>query len=138
MRARIIIGSALTAAVLTMVAAVISGMVAADLVSMKDGAITRAVLVPMALAATVLIWRALLEPSDRPEALLLGLMGGCLLNTSSWTGHAFVGRLFSDVTPVAVLIDAGLWLVLSIGLVVTFLVVSPRLSRAPRVPSRGG
>ena len=31
-------------------------------------------LVPVALVGTVLIWRALLEPSDRPESLLLGLM----------------------------------------------------------------
>lgn len=138
MRARIVIGSALTAALLTMVASVISGIVAADLVSMKDGAITRAVLVPAALGVTVVIWRSLMEPSDRPEALLLGLMGGWLLNTSSWTGHAFVGRLFSDITPVAVVIDVGLWLVLSIGLVAAFLVVSPRLSRARTVPSRDG
>ena len=138
MRARIVIGSALTAAVLTMVASVISGIVAADLVSMKDGAITRAVLVPAALGVTVAIWRSLMEPSDRPEALLLGLMGGWLLNTSSWTGHAFVGRLFSDITPVAVVIDVGLWLVLSIGLVAALLVVSPRLPRARTVPSRDG
>ncbi len=137
MRARIIFGSALTAAVLTMVATVISGIVAADLVSMKDGTITRAVLVPVALAATVLVWRTFLQPSDRPESLLAGLMVGWLLNTSSWTGHAFIGRLFTDATPAAVLIDAGLWLVVSIGLVATFQVVSPKLTRAPTAPSRG-
>ncbi len=137
MRVRIILGCALTAAVLTMVATVISGIVAADLVSIRDGAITQAVLVPAALVVTVLAWRTVLEPSDRPETLLAGLMGGWLLNTASWTGHAFVGRLFTDVTPVAIVVDAGLWLVLSVGLVATFVVVSPRPSRALTALSRG-
>lgn len=136
MRIRIVLGTALTAAVLTMVATVISGIVAADLVSMRDGAITRAVLVPAALAATVALWRTLLAPGDRPESLFAGLMGGWLLNTASWTGHAFVGRAFTDGTATAVLIDAGLWLVLSIVLVTAFL-VSPRPTPAQRSPSRG-
>jgi len=135
-RIRIVLGTALTAAVLTMVATVISGIVAADLVSERDGAITRVVLVPAALAATVVVWRTLLAPGDRPGSLFAGLMGGWLLNTASWTGHAFVGRAFTDVTAVAILVDAGLWLVLSIVLVTVFL-VSPGRLPALRSPSRG-
>jgi len=137
-RVRIVLGCALTAAVLTMVATVISGIVAADLVSIRDGAITQAVLVPAALVVTALAWRTVLQPSDRPETLLAGLMGGWLLNTASWTGHAFVGRLFTDVTAVAIVVDAVLWLVLSAGLVVTFLEVSPRTSRALTALFRDG
>ncbi len=129
MRASIVLGSALTAAVLTMIAAVISGIVAADLVSPKDGAITRGFLVVGALALTSYAWRHDLKPSDRPEALLLGLMGGWVLNASSWTGHAFVGRLFSDVTPVAILVDLLLWTIVSLGLVAL-------LARAPSTATR--
>ena len=117
MRARIVIGSALTAAVLTMVAAVISGFVAADQISARDGTITRGFLVIGALAITSFAWRLAMLPSDRPEALLLGLMGGWLLNVSSWTGHSFIGRLFSDLTPVAILVDLMLWTIVSLGLV---------------------
>jgi hypothetical protein len=116
-RARIVIGSALTTAVLTMVGAVISGIVAADQVSSKDGTITRGFLVVGALAITSFTWRLSMQPSDRPKALLFGLMGGWLLNVSSWTGNSFIGRLFSDVTPVAVLVDLLLWAIVSLGLV---------------------
>jgi len=129
MRASIVLGSALTAAVLTMIAAVISGIVAADLVSPKDGAITRGFLVVGALALTSYVWRHDLRPSDRPEALLLGLMGGWLLNASSWTGHSFIGRLFSDATPVAILVDLLLWTIVSLGLVAL-------LARTPSTATR--
>ncbi len=117
MRARIVIGSALTAAVLTMVAAVISGVIAASQISARDGTIARGFLVVAALAITSFVWWLSMKPADRPEALLLGLMGGWLLNVSSWTGHSFLGRLFSDVTAVAVLVDLVLWAIVSLGLV---------------------
>lgn len=117
MRVSIILGSALTAAVLTMIAAVIGGVVAADQLSAKDGAVARGFLVVGMLAVTAFIWWLRMKPTDRPEALLLGLMGGWLFNVSSWTGHSFLGRLFSDVTPIAVLVDLVLWAVVSLGLV---------------------
>jgi hypothetical protein len=117
MRARIVIGSALTAAVLTMVATEISGIVAADQTAARDGTITRGFLVVGALAITSFTWRLAMVPSDRPEALLLGLMGGWLFNVSSWTGHAFIGRLFSDLRAVAILVDLVLWAIVSLGLV---------------------
>ena len=129
MRARIVIGSALTAAVLTMVAAVISGIIAADQISARDGTIARGFLVVGALAITSFTWWLSMKPSDRPEALLLGLMGGWLLNVSSWTGHSFIGRLFSDVTAVAVLVDLVLWAIVSLGLVAVLSRTSTTVSR---------
>ena len=117
MRGSIVLGSALTAAVLTMVAAVISGIVAADQISATAGTVARGFLVVGALAITTLIWRLVMEPTDRVESLLLGLMGGWLLNVSSWTGLSFVGRLFTDATGVAILIDVLAWAVVSLGLV---------------------
>ena len=129
MRARIVIGSALTAAVLTLVAAVISGIVAADQVSARDGAIAQGFLVVGALALTSFTWSQSMTPSDRPEALLLGLMGGWLLNVSSWTGHSFIGRLFSEVTLVTILVDLVLWGIVSVGLVVLLSRTSTTVSR---------
>jgi len=128
-RARIVIGSALTAAVLTMVAAVISGIVAADQISARDGTITRGFLVIGALAITSFTWWLGMQPSDRPEALLLGLMGGWLLNVSSWTGNSFIGRLISDVTPVTILVDLVLWAIVSLGLVALLSRTSTTVSR---------
>jgi hypothetical protein len=128
-RGHIVIGSALTAAVLTMVAAVISGIVAADQISAKDGTIARGFLVVAALAITAFAWWVTMQPSDRPEALLFGLMGGWLLNVSSWTGHSFIGRLFSDVTPVATLVDLVLWAIVSLGLVALLSRTSTTVSR---------
>ena len=129
MRVSIVIGSALTAAVLTMVAAVISGIVAANEISARDGTIARGFLVVGALAVTSFAWRLAMMPSDRPEALLLGLMGGWLLNASSWTGHSFIGRLFSDLTPVAILVDLVLWAIVSLGLVALVSRASTTVSR---------
>jgi len=128
-RVSIVIGSALTAAVLTMVAAVISGIVAANEISARDGTIARGFLVVGALAVTSFAWRLAMMPSDRPEALLLGLMGGWLLNASSWTGHSFIGRLFSDLTPVAILVDLVLWAIVSLGLVALVSRASTTVSR---------
>lgn len=130
MRTRVIIGSALTAAVLTMVAAVISGIVAAEQVSARDGTITRGFLVVGALAITSFAWWLVMQPSVRPETLLLGLMGGWLLNASSWTGHSFIGRLFSDATPVAILVDLVLWAIVSLGLVALLPRTSTTVSRS--------
>ncbi|MGA9101303.1 hypothetical protein, partial [Aeromicrobium sp.] len=62
MRGHIVIGSALTAAVLTMVAAVISGIVAADQISAKDGTIARGFLVVAALAITAFAWWITMQP----------------------------------------------------------------------------
>lgn len=117
MRARIILGSALTSALLTMVAAVIAGVVAADQLSVQQGTITRGFLVVGALAVTAFAWWLRMKPGDRPESLLLGLLAGWLLNVSSWTGNSFIGRLFSDLDPVAALIDLVLWAIVSLGLV---------------------
>lgn len=118
MRASIIVGSALTSAVLTMVAAVIAGVVAANQLSVQGGTVARGFLVVGALAITAVIWWLRMRPTDRPEALLLGLMGGWLLNVSSWSGSSFIGRLFADVGAVAALIDLVLWAIVSLGLVV--------------------
>jgi hypothetical protein len=117
MRGSIVLGSALTAAVLTMVAAVISGIVAANEMSPTVGTVARSILVVGALALTTVAWRSVMDPADRPESLLLGLMGGWMLNASSWSGLSFIGRLFSDVPPVAIVIDLVAWSIVSLGLV---------------------
>lgn len=117
MRPRIVLGSALTAAVLTMLASVISGIVAADQVSATDGAAARGFLVVGALALTSFTWWQSMLPSDRPGALLLGLMLGWLFNTSIWTGRGFLAHLFTDSILVAALVDGVLWALVSLVLV---------------------
>ena len=117
MRATIIIGCAITAAILTMTAAVIGGVVAANQISVDNGVVVRGFLVVVALAVTALIWWLRMRPTDRPEALLIGLMGGWFLNFSSWSGSAFVGQLFTSLTIGAFLIDLLLWGAVAFGLV---------------------
>ncbi|MGH3459345.1 hypothetical protein [Aeromicrobium sp.] len=117
MRPLTIIGSAVTAGLLTMVAAIIAGVVAVDQVSVTTGVITRSFLVIAALAITAFVWWSRMKPGDPPEALLLGLVGGWVLNVSSWAGASFAGQLFTSLTLGAVLIDLTLWAAVSYGLV---------------------
>jgi len=117
MRPVIIIGSAVTTGILTMVAAIIAGVVAVDQVSATSGVITRSFLVIAALAITAFVWWTRMKPGDPPEALLVGLLGGWALNVSSWAGASFAGRLFTSLTLGALLIDLVLWAVVSFALV---------------------
>lgn len=117
MRPLIIIGSAITAGLLTTVAAIIAGVVAVDQVSLTSGVITRSFLVIAALAITAFVWWVRMKPGDQPEALLIGLVLGWALNVSSWAGASFAGQLFTTLTLGSLLIDLVLWALVSFGLV---------------------
>jgi len=117
MRARIVLGTALTGAVLAMVAGVIGGLVAADQLSVDGGVGVRAFLVVAALAVTAVFWWLRMEPGDRPEALFAGLMGAWLLAINTWNGHGFVAQVFTDSYGLATVIDLVLWAAVSYGLV---------------------
>ncbi len=109
MRASIVIGTALTAGVLTMVAVVISAVVAVDQASVTSGVITRTFLVVAALAVTAFIWWTRMRPDDAPEGLFLGLVLGWALNLNSWAGASFAGQLITDLPLAAALVDLVLW-----------------------------
>jgi len=115
-RPLIVIGSALTAAVLTAIAAVIGGLVAVDQDSVAHGVVVRSLLVVIALAVTAVVWWLRMTPRDRPEALLLGLLGGWLLNPSSWAGASYAGRLFTSYGLGSFVIDFLLWAMTSVVL----------------------
>ena len=117
MRPLIILGSAVTASLLTMVAGVISGYVGFQQTSATSGEVTRVFLVIAALAVTAFAWWTRMTPDDKPEALLAGLVLGWLLNPSSWNGTSFGGRLVSDMTLAAILVDLVLWVIVSFVLV---------------------
>lgn len=116
MRPLIVIGSAVTAAILTAIAAVIGGVVAVDQDSVTHGVAVRSLLVVIALAFTAVFWWLRMTPRDRPEALLVGLIGGWLLNPSSWTGASYAGRLFTSYGLGSFVIDLILWAMTSIVL----------------------
>lgn len=109
MRPLIVVGSALTAAVLTAIADVIGGVVAVDQDSVAHGVAVRSFLVVIALAITAVYWWLRMTPRDRPEGLLLGLLGGWLLNPSSWAGASYAGRLFTSYALGSFVIDFLLW-----------------------------
>ncbi len=109
MRPMIVLGTALTAGVLTMVAAVIAGVVAVDQASVTSGVITRSFLVIAALAVTAFIWWTRMRPDDAPEGLFLGLVIGWVFNFSSWAGASFAGQLVSDLPLAAALVDLVMW-----------------------------
>lgn len=117
MRPLIIFGSALTAAILTSIAAIVGGVVASAQLSVTSGVTIRSFMVIIALAITATIWWLHMTPQDRPEALVVGLMGGWLLNPSSWSGTSYAGQLFTSLDIASVLIDVILWGLTSIGLV---------------------
>lgn len=109
MRAAIVLGSALTAGVLTMVAVVISGVVAVDQASATSGVITRTFLVVAALAVTAFVWWTRMRPDDAPESLFAGLVLGWAFNLNSWAGASFAGQLVTDLPLAAALVDLVLW-----------------------------
>lgn len=117
MRARTVIGAALTGAVLAMAAGVIGGVVAADQLSVDGGVVVRAFLVVAALAVTAVVWWLRMNPDDRPEALLAGLLGAWLLDVNNWNGHGFLAQVFTGSDALATVIDLVLWAVVSVGLV---------------------
>lgn len=116
MRPIIVFGTAVTAAVLTMVAAVVGGVVGAQQLSVTSGVAVRTFLVVAALTVTAVIWWIRMRPSDPPEALFLGLLVGWVLNFSSWTGTAFAAQLFTGGL-VSVVIDLVLWAAVAFALV---------------------
>ncbi|MDX6277931.1 MAG: hypothetical protein QOJ72_2059 [Nocardioidaceae bacterium] len=116
MRPLIVIGSALTAAVLTFIAAVIGRIVAVNQDSELHGVAARSLLVVIALGLTAIFWWLRMTPRDRPEALLLGLLGGWLLNPSSWTGASYAGRFFTSYGLGSFVIDLVLWAMTSMAI----------------------
>lgn len=129
MRPVIVFGTAVTAAVLTMIADVIGGVVAAEQLSVTSGVSVRSFLVIAALAITAVLWWMRMRPTDRPEALFVGLLGGWLLNFSSWSGSSFAGQLFTSAGFVTLLIDLVLWAGVAFALVLV-------LSRSSTTSSR--
>ncbi len=128
MRPLVVIGTAVTAGVLTTLAAVIAGIVAIDQTSITSGVITRTFLVVAALAITAFGWWVRMRPTDTPEALFTGLVLGWALNASSWVGASFAGQLLSDLTIAALLIDLVLWAIASFLLVLALTRTSARSS----------
>lgn len=117
MRPQIIVGSALTAAVLTTLAAVIGGVIAVGQTSVDNGVVVRSFLVVIALGTTAVVFWLRMTPRDRPEALLLGLLGGWVLNPSSWAGASYAGQIFTSHAVAAFLIDLILWGATALGLI---------------------
>jgi hypothetical protein len=109
MRPTILLGSALTAGVLTTVAVIISAVVAVDQASVTSGVITRTFLVVAALAVTAFIWWTRMRPNDAPEGLFLGLVIGWAFNLNSWAGASFAGQLVTDLPIASALVDLVLW-----------------------------
>lgn len=129
MRPSIVFGSAVTAGVLTMIAAVIAGVAAVDQGSVTSGVITRTFLVVAALAVTAFGWWTRMRPDDAPEGLLLGLVLGWAFNFSSWAGASFAGQLVSDYALAAALVDLVLWAGVSFVLVLALSRTSPSKAR---------
>jgi hypothetical protein len=131
MRPLIVIGSAVTVAFLGLVAAVAGGIAAGNQVSVTPGVITRGLLVALAIAATALVWRSRMQPTDRPESLVAGLTLGWFLDLANWSGNGGIGQLFSDSGVAAAMIDLILWVGLSIGVVALLSTSRDRLARRP-------
>jgi hypothetical protein len=108
-RPLIIVGSAVTAAVLTFFAAVVGRVITVNQDSEIHGVAVRSFLVIIVLGVTAVYWWLRMGPRDRPEALLLGLLGGWLLNPASWTGASYAGRLFTSYGLGSFVIDFLLW-----------------------------
>ena len=117
MRPFIVIGSAVTAAILTAIADIIGGVIAVDQDSATRGVVVRSFIVVIALAVTAVVWWLRMTPRDRPETLLVGLMGGWLLNPSSWAGASFAGQLITSYGLGSFVIDFILWGITSVALV---------------------
>jgi hypothetical protein len=117
MRPAIVIGAAVTAAILTVIGDIIGGVIAVDNDSVTRGVAVRSFIVVIALAVTAVFWWLRMTPQDRPETLLAGLLGGWLLNPSSWVGASFAGRLFTSYGLGAFVIDFLLWGITSIALI---------------------
>lgn len=117
MRLPVVIGSAITVALLGLAAAVVGGVVAVNQVSVTPGVVTRGILVAAAIAITALFWWLRMRPTDRPETLVAGLALGWFLDFANWTGNGGVGQLFSSSGVAAAMIDLILWVLLSAGVV---------------------
>lgn len=117
MRPTIVIGTAVTAAALTLLASLIGAVVAGNQVSVNPGVVARGALVVAALAVTAAVWLRRLGPRDRTQTIVAGLWLGWLLNPTTWTGNGFVAQLFTDITVARTLIDLVLWFGVSVGLV---------------------
>ncbi|AXT86028.1 hypothetical protein C6I20_13090 [Aeromicrobium sp. A1-2] len=134
MRPTILIGSAVTSALLALVAAVVGGIVAGNQVSVTPGVITRTVLVVVALAVTAAIWGSRMGPTDRAESLVAGLSLGWFLDLANWDGHGVIGQLFTSSDLAAAMIDLIVWSAVSLGLVALL----ARRPQAPANPIRSG
>lgn len=65
MRPFVVLGSAVTVALLGLFAAIVGGVVAGNQISVTPGVITRGILVAVAIGITGLIWTLRLQPTDR-------------------------------------------------------------------------
>lgn len=126
MRPLVVIGTAVTAGILTMIAAVVAGVVAVDQTSITSGIIARTFLVIAALAITAFAWWSRMRPDDAPEALFVGLVAGWALNPQSWAGASFAGQLITDLPVGALLVDLVLWALLAFLLVLALTRTSAR------------
>lgn len=131
MRPFVVLGSAVTVALLGLFAAIVGGVVAGNQISVTPGVITRGILVAVAIGITGLIWTLRLQPTDRSESLVAGLSLGWFLDFANWSGNGGIGQLFSDSGVAAAMIDLILWVGLSIGVVALLSSSRSRLTRTP-------
>ena len=117
MKPTIVIGSAVTVAVLALVASVMGGIAAGSQNSVGAGVSTRGIAVVAALVVSGAFWWLRMKPGDAPESLFAGLVAGWLLTPTNWTGNGFVAQLFTDITVGRVLMDLVLWTLVAFGVV---------------------
>lgn len=117
MKPSIVIGSAVTVAVLAIVAALMGTIAAGSQGSVNAGVTTRAIAVVAAIVVTGAFWWLRMSPGDAPESLFAGLVAGWVLTPTTWDGHGFVAQLFTDITVGRVLLDLVLWAVVAFGVV---------------------
>jgi len=117
MRVTSVLTTAVSTAVLAFVAAVVAATVGVNAVSVNRGLVVRVVLVSAVLAVVALVAWTRRRASDPPEQIVLGLLGGWLLNPASWNGRSFAGQLVIDEWVGALVVDLVLWAIVSFVLV---------------------
>lgn len=117
MRVTSILATAVATAASTFVAALVAAVVAVNALSVQRGLVVRVVLVIAAMAAVALVAWMRRRASDPPEQIVLGLIGGWLLNPASWNGRSFAGQLVIDEWVASLAVDLVLWAIVAFVLV---------------------
>lgn len=108
----------ITAALLSFVACLIAGFVAADHVDITAALRVRVVLVALSLLLTTVIAVRRWPTRRAPElTLLTGLLLGWLINPQSWIGRSYGGQLLVDAGIGSAGLDLVLWAATAAALV---------------------